>query len=157
MDDLVTWLRAQLDDDERVARMAADGPWCREGAGQIVGGPGGQFLIAARSQAWNGDHIARHDPARVLVEVDAKRRILDEHLPEWRTVEWPHDQNGRGEAQACRRCQTVEHTTWNPPIGEAGVLPEGFVTPYVLAPCLTLRLLALPYAGRPGYREEWRP
>jgi hypothetical protein len=24
-------------------------------------------------------------------------------------------------------------------------------------PCLTLRLLALPYADRPGYREEWRP
>lgn len=23
--------------------------------------------------------------------------------------------------------------------------------------CLTLRLLAPPYADRPGYREEWRP
>lgn len=25
------------------------------------------------------------------------------------------------------------------------------------APCSTLRLLALPYSDRPGYREEWRP
>ncbi|MGZ4565945.1 MAG: DUF6221 family protein [Blastococcus sp.] len=25
------------------------------------------------------------------------------------------------------------------------------------APCPTLRLLALPYAGYPGYRDEWRP
>jgi len=24
-------------------------------------------------------------------------------------------------------------------------------------PCETLRLLALPYADRPGWREEWRP
>ena len=24
-------------------------------------------------------------------------------------------------------------------------------------PCATLRLLTLPYADRPGYREEWRP
>lgn len=24
-------------------------------------------------------------------------------------------------------------------------------------PCPTLRLLALPYADRPGFREEWRP
>jgi len=24
-------------------------------------------------------------------------------------------------------------------------------------PCATLRLLALPYAGYPGYRAEWRP
>ncbi len=27
----------------------------------------------------------------------------------------------------------------------------------VRAPCLSLRLLALPYTGRPGFREEWRP
>lgn len=24
-------------------------------------------------------------------------------------------------------------------------------------PCATVRLLALPYADRPGYREDWRP
>jgi hypothetical protein len=24
-------------------------------------------------------------------------------------------------------------------------------------PCLTVRLLALPSAGRPGYRDQWRP
>jgi hypothetical protein len=24
-------------------------------------------------------------------------------------------------------------------------------------PCPTLRLLALPYGDRPGYRDEWRP
>lgn len=28
---------------------------------------------------------------------------------------------------------------------------------YVYEPCATLRLLALPYAYRPSYREEWKP
>jgi hypothetical protein len=29
--------------------------------------------------------------------------------------------------------------------------------PTVPWPCRTVRLLALPYADKPGYREEWRP
>jgi hypothetical protein len=29
--------------------------------------------------------------------------------------------------------------------------------PWTDRPCRTLRPLALPYAGRPGYREQWRP
>jgi hypothetical protein len=65
MDDPVTFLRAELDEDERAARAAAD---TNEGANW-----------SARSM-WRSpfdEHIARHDPARVLAEVDAKRRILD--------------------------------------------------------------------------------
>ena len=30
-------------------------------------------------------------------------------------------------------------------------------SPQEPAPCPTLRLLALPYAGYPGFRDEWRP
>jgi len=37
------------------------------------------------------------------------------------------------------------------------VLPDGFVTSYVHAPCPTVRLIVLPMAGREGYREEWMP
>jgi hypothetical protein len=61
-------------------------------------------------------HIARHDPARVLAEVVAKRRILD---------------------------------LFTPPVSEWG---SETLRLYGLA-----QLLALPYADRPGYREEWRP
>jgi hypothetical protein len=62
MDDLIAFLRAQLDEDERVA-AAADGPgW----------GPDSP-LIDGRELA----HIARWDPARVLAEVEAKRRVID--------------------------------------------------------------------------------
>ncbi len=61
MDDLVTWLRAQLDDDERVAQSA------------YYWSPTGWFDVPDSAR----EHLDRWDPARVLAEVDAKRRILD--------------------------------------------------------------------------------
>lgn len=90
MDELVTWLRARLDDDERVARAATY--W-----GDLPLGH-----LASDLEA----HLIHWMPPRVLAEVEAKRRILDAYEDE---------------------------------------------TGYLL------RLLALPYADRPGYREEWRP
>jgi hypothetical protein len=66
-------------------------------------------------------HIARHDPARVLAEVEAKRRVI-----------------------------TAEQDR----VLEEGPLPErmrGEIETDVL------RLLTLPYADHPDYREEWRP
>lgn len=86
-DDLVAWLRAQLDEDERVAKDATSGPWSAVESypdAWVINGP--TYNIA--SEGRDGDissgdstHIARHDPARVLAEVAAKRRIIDEHLP----------------------------------------------------------------------------
>jgi hypothetical protein len=137
VDDLVTWLRAQLDEDERAARAATAGPWWhnpgkawlspeafeafdRTKGEEFVGYGESPFsgCIAttgpashAQSMA-DAEHIARHDPARVLAEVDAKRRILDGHAME---------------------------THWCP-------MGDGI-----------LRVLALPYADRPGYRNEWKP
>jgi hypothetical protein len=73
--------------------------------GPIVGGVWGDL------EDEYAEHIARWDPARVLAEVNAKRRILDEAV---RLMSYD------GEFQF-------------------------------------LELLALPYADRPGYREEWRP
>jgi hypothetical protein len=35
--------------------------------------------------------------------------------------------------------------------------PVGAVQAGVWYPCPTVRLLAQPYADRPGYRDEWRP
>ncbi|MFI8531784.1 DUF6221 family protein [Streptomyces aquilus] len=137
MDDLVQWLRAQLDEDERIARAAASvrGPdWWFEGYfedmdGQVLAGmvldrgssAVRSLAMTTRSDA-EGEHAVRHDPARVLRQVDAERRLLDVHaLNGW----------------VCDTCDN-------------GEVEQTF-------PCLTLRLLALPYADRPGYREEWRP
>jgi hypothetical protein len=112
MDDLVTWLRAQLDEDERVARSAAsfpyqapsNAPWERE---RIIA-----ERVGGRSRAVATHRIVATfaNPARVLAEVDAKRRILDE-----------------------------------------AIRLESYDSEFQF-----LELLALPYADRPGYLEEWR-
>lgn len=100
--ELVEFLLARIAEDEAMSQAAVR--WS-EGASQ---------WSDAGEPDWQ--HIARWDPARVLVECDAKRRIVELH-PEHG---WSH-------------CE-----------GES-------------LPCPTLRLLALPYAEHPDYREEWKP
>jgi hypothetical protein len=81
MDDLVRWLGEQYDEDERIARAAAEenGPdWHYDGHAVITRREGD--LVAVGSQDFMGPergvHIAVHDPARVLREIDAKRDLL---------------------------------------------------------------------------------
>lgn len=101
MDDLVQFLRARLNEDEEAARRAAalcgchpaapswefrDGDDEEDGRIHVVGDPHPVLLGKRRRLArrWNrsydglfaAQHIVRHDPARVLAEVDAKRRTL---------------------------------------------------------------------------------
>ena len=92
---------------------------------------------------------------RVLAECESKQRIMAEHRPTVELVEW--FDSPTGQAEVCPSCHPAEPTEWNPPIGQAGVRPDGFVASYVLSPCPTLRILALPYASRADYRPEWRP
>lgn len=88
-------------------------------------------------------HIARHDPASVLADVEAKRRILDLHHP--------YDHRGEhGDATFCSECQW-DHVNDEPRIDNQPV--EGFGT----HPCLTLLALALPYVDHADYDERWRP
>lgn len=73
MDDLVAFVRARLDEDERIAQGADRNP------------PNGStsWTPAALQTTWDArvdEHVARHNPARVLREVEAKRRILGEHF-----------------------------------------------------------------------------
>jgi hypothetical protein len=82
MDDLVTWLRAQLDADEAAALVASQGVGCDKwdtpatGIVRMAGGDlTGLGLVQAPRDA--ADHIARHDPASVLRDVAAKRAIVD--------------------------------------------------------------------------------
>ncbi|MFJ1539320.1 DUF6221 family protein [Micromonospora chalcea] len=151
MDDLTAWLRDQLDDDEVNTRTLLH--WAQQTILMLKE----PRLCGKEIPGWHDWPVVEMLCQQHLAELEVMRRLSAEHQPEWRTVEWPHDQNGKGEAQVCRRCQNAEHSTWNPPVGQAGILPEGFIVPYVLAPCTTLRLLVLPYADRPGYRAEWAP
>lgn len=88
MDELVQFLRARLDEDERIAKAATPGPWlvndesfietiyARDGHTAVVAGGrwGGEAPVFESDE--DATHIARHDPARVLAEVEAKRRLL---------------------------------------------------------------------------------
>lgn len=102
MDDLVTWLRAQLDDDERIAGAAVNAR-----------------LFDDYPDAAAIPFAERLGPEYVLAEVDAKRRIIAEHHP----------------VDPCDAHDAESRTI----------------------ACDTLRLLALAYGSRPGYRDEWKP
>lgn len=145
MTDLVSWLTARLDADEQVARAAADAMASHGGYHDVGGMCDVEF-----------DHIDLYDPTHALGIIAAHRAILAEHAPVLRDVEWPHDTTGKGQALVCPRCQNADHTEWHPAAGQAGELPEGFVAPYVLAPCPTLRDLASIYADRDGYDPSWK-
>ena len=92
MDDLIAFVRARLYEDEAAAKVAANvaGPeWTwKTGVDDFdevtdyVMSKGGAHLIdtmgGVESEA---PHVARHDPARVLREVKAKRAILAAYAP----------------------------------------------------------------------------
>ena len=160
-DELVRWLREQLDEDERIAKAAASvAPvlgaenWrSREGMPEegfrywcITTTPPDHTVttveLAGSGRSGGGvheeavaQHIAAHDPARVLREIDVKRRVLEIH----RVIGGWEDEDGQDIGLGCNECgHSAEYSDrggW----------------------CDTVRLLALPYADRPGYREEWRP
>jgi hypothetical protein len=120
VEDLVRWLNTQLDEDERIARAATQGEWVW--SREFVTPPGYHHRTVGPLEPGDAAFIATNDPARVLREIDAKRRIIAEHaLNGW----------------VCTTCDN-------------GEVEQVF-------PCPTLRLLALPYADREGYREEWAP
>ena len=88
LDELVAFLEERLDDDEYGAKAARSESWTVErdvsAAGQlpaesrVVVGADGESGIARVSGRDRALHIARHDPARVLHEIEAKRSILNE-------------------------------------------------------------------------------
>jgi hypothetical protein len=135
MDDLVTWLRAQLDEDERVAQAAGSRYETPASAPAILAGFNAGPQVVEFAQLWT--------PARVLAEVDAKRRLLDLHDPYARRGGWPVT-----EYQACSYCAGLCHSG-------SGLACDQPVD--ALYPCETVRLVATAYAGRPGYRDQWRP
>ena len=141
MSGLVEFLLARFAEDEAVARMATPGPWevdhdlypesvRRRGKDShisIVSGGrwGGEASIF--NAAADAHHIARHDPARVLAECEAKRRIVAERpaigLPgrmlDYNTLAAVHEEVERQREYA-------------------------------------FRLLALPYADHSDFDDAWR-
>jgi hypothetical protein len=140
---ITEFLTARLDEDEEVALSAAG--WDRAGRTRIPGswspeGIGGVTDEELRPVAYAGEsglsdskvsHIVRHDPARVLAEVEAKRALIADADTFDRTAREYVSKGDRMNSLAARGV-------------ERGVIHA-------------LRTLALPYADHPDYDESWRP
>ena len=139
MDELVRWLGEQLDRDREIAVAAKRQVGDDWGIGDE---PYGFILSDGDTVAYYEEagsdtamsraaavHAAQHPRRIMLREIDAKRQLLALHQEK--------QEQGYG-SDLCTECG----------FGEVG---QSYY------PCATLRLLALPYANRPGYREDWRP
>jgi hypothetical protein len=135
-EDLIDWLRRQIDEDEQSALAVVEQDWRPDGANscQVYAArdDGSNRTIAWCRNGYDDDfanalHIARHDPARVLRDVKAFRKIIDYC------------------ASAIEVGRIPEGATWSDDAAGAEV---GEVV---------LRHLAAIFSDRPGYREEWRP
>jgi len=190
VDDLVAWLKTQLDEDELWAKAASAPPHWRDQP-PVEGGvhwtwavgenwepvqvdplteyvgedveDGAPALVTVEGWTTSYDrrplahkvldpdevrtvdagHIVRHDPARVLREVEAKRAILAGHPFEQGTV--------GGCCGTCHGAGRIE-VYWD---GEEETVEH--VDTEMVWPCPTVRNLTAAYIDREGFREEWRP
>lgn len=132
-DDLIAFLRARFDEDQAVAQRASDD------LGHVL------HQVEYNDSAVEADerHIARHDPARILAEVEAKRRMIDDLVSAWEAA-------NPGMIEQHLLQHRGPSVLIDPETGEEETHGEWTVTRY-------LRLLGLPYATHPHYRDEWRP
>lgn len=178
MDELVRWLTACLDEDERIARAATPGPWWHNPGKQWLGPEafekydlrqGEEFVgygsphpftgaVASTGPASNAQgmkdaaFIAAHDPARVLREIDAKRRIVAAYLPPGGDPHpgLPCTDDIEGDPDGVFYAE--QH-----PADQGACVRHLEASKRLLHHDYVLRLLALPYADRPGYEERWAP
>lgn len=140
-DDIVAFLRARLDEDEQLARDACghdpSGAWSpveTPAANHKVVDDLGYSVVeqydVESDPWWTVPHIARHDPARVLRGVEAKRRIVDAYVI-WLDVP-KIDPYGRIQVSAAAQ-------------GARGALLGA------------LSALASEWSDHPDYRQEWTP
>lgn len=117
--DLISFYRARLDEDEATARAACGIEWSWRDLAQPFGD---------RASIPHTVHIARHDPARVLREVEGGRRLIDRY----------------------ERAIAVGGTS---PVGFVHGQDDGY-----RQACLdAISDRAAVYAGHPDYRQEWKP
>jgi hypothetical protein len=180
--DLTDFLLARIAEDDEAARAATPGPWewDRTPRGYWGHQPPDLVTVAKEPPYSDGsveplgvvvssygydadglnvsdedaEHIARHDPARVLAECDAKRRIVEAEARRRRTKD-------NVTATSQKAPDDWVDVTWmdeNFQPHEEHVSQQEFNERFTepAPPSETLRLLALPYADHPDYREEWR-
>jgi hypothetical protein len=130
MDELVQWLGVQLDEDERIARAATPGPWVDQGGYVTDVGPKVQVTDYGTQdgEPEEDNPQGRADSAHIVAHDPARvLREIDAKRNLLHLAERAHDYH------------------------------ETFTSGFASALERTLRLFALAYADRPGYREEWAP
>lgn len=142
--DLVQFLRDRLDEDAIVAQKAIAEEFLTSGRWMARGpyGEGDRFgniqseqneQIVEESLLWQtATHIVRHDPARVLAEVEWKQRIVSNYaalLQTFGSVDWAKGKNDPVLSGTLSARETLHSV---------------------------LRAMATAYADHPDYREEWK-
>lgn len=128
---LSTFLLERVADRERIAEDAGGGGWdvVHDAVPHVEDSRTGEVICQTQRDEW-ARHIGWHNPQQVLLECAAQRRIVDVYV---RT------------AHAMDRVTREEETVY---VGARVAAEEA---------ALVAKLLALPYADHPDYREEWRP
>ncbi|WP_344596256.1 DUF6221 family protein [Actinomadura vinacea] len=109
--DLVEFLRARLAKDEQIARACDGASWAASPSGTVHldtpdGGPSEPRFVASVENGACAEHIARYDPARALLEVAARRRIIDDYEKGAWVLEQGH-RTEAGEAAHAARLETL--------------------------------------------------
>ncbi|MEU4296400.1 DUF6221 family protein [Kitasatospora aureofaciens] len=124
MNDLVNWLRAELDRVEQIAQATTVhqpyDEWDAVGVDRDDDSARSCWEVALiarparRSPSARSlmEHIAQWDPAAVLRRIAADRQILDQHQPVW--------------ADACTTCGTAEEYPVPWPCQTVRLLAEGY-------------------------------
>ncbi|MCT9092864.1 DUF6221 family protein [Streptomyces sp. ASQP_92] len=153
--DLVQFVRDRLDEQEEDIRALPAGPWEWKTIGEpgdpewdgLMGQDDTPLLASGDAEGWMSG-ISRHEafdaylqdiqPARALADIEAKRQLLEALLSEGHAVLRPGGStqiycDADYGADGCCDCGRDERLD------------------------RLIRLLALPYADHPDYRQEWRP
>ncbi|GGK61654.1 hypothetical protein Sme01_03420 [Sphaerisporangium melleum] len=178
-DALVAFIRARLDEDERLARQAcehANDGWRLGDHGEVVlcwppephvAENERRLGVPVTADEWRGidvpghmaPHVARHDPAHVLRDVEAKRKLLDQYERLLRSKEAHAAAAEELSADLERQEQTG---TWDGP-GFPDVRLKALrrEDDYLAAmlPVLgeLVKAAATVHSDHEGYQESWRP
>lgn len=139
---LAEFLLARIAEEANVARFPTSGYEPEAKADWVCPWTGGLDFGSDVISVGDGPvatHMATWDPARVLIECEAKRRIVELHHYEY-PFSWVEklDVPEQPDKRVCSTC------------GD----PDEARVPW---PCRTLRFLALPYAAHPDYDPAWHP
>lgn len=135
MVDLARWLGECLDEDDRTARAATPGPWVDEGGYVTDVGPDGRPRVQVTDYGTQDGEPEEDNP---------QGRADSKHIAAWDPARVLREIDVK--RQMLDRYEELLAASKEE--GLIGDLTEEYQD-------FLLRLLALPYGDRPGYRKEW--